>query len=258
MSLMDEMKNVVDTGRELFSTVSGKMKAIDDKVDAAVEGVPAEILNKMGRTVYVDQINGSDSNSGKSSSSPFKTFQRVGDTTPAGAAVEIRLMGNYEFTSEDVARFTGAQVFIRSNDPDVDSRIKFYGEIKSGYYSASGFTVYRNTLLNFFRIIIELPDIPAGTGVTGDGSAIIKTHSVADVPSPLFLRFAQVEFAVPNAENNPFVICPGSGPVSISSNTVTAPQAWINKGGIMNRLPSSDQIVTAKLITEQTALIPAQ
>lgn len=59
MSVMNELKNVVTTGRELLSTVNGKMQQIDQKVDEAVRAIP-----HLGRTYYIDAVNGSDNNVG--------------------------------------------------------------------------------------------------------------------------------------------------------------------------------------------------
>lgn len=72
MSVMDELKNVVTTGRELLATVSGKMKEIDKKVDEATASVPSKIRSLSEQKFFIDAVNGDDANIGNQSK-PFKT-----------------------------------------------------------------------------------------------------------------------------------------------------------------------------------------
>ncbi|WP_110675330.1 hypothetical protein [Salinicola sp. RZ23] len=88
MSLMDEMKNVVTIGRELFTTVSGKMKEIDAKVDAATASVPNRIRELSIQSIYVDATDGNDENDG-TVSSPRKTIAGLNDIIVNGSFIQI-------------------------------------------------------------------------------------------------------------------------------------------------------------------------
>lgn len=260
MSLESQVAALVSAANSLTSQVAGKMSQIDQKVDQAIDGVSQEILSNMGRTWVLDQQNGSDSNGGTSLEDAVASFKHIADKTPAGAAVAVRVFGDYTFNQaagHPQAAFHGAQVYIRSFDTTQPNTIKFEGYIYEGRYYARGYSAYRNTLFNFVGIKLELPDIPVGTAIAGFQASCISTHAGGDVPTPLSIRLTDVEFLIPATAENPYRFTTGTGMVMISTNNVIAPKAWVDNWGLFTNPPAVDQRVSAKLIHDGSHLIPA-
>lgn len=260
MSLEQQVAALVDAANNLTSTVNGKMGQIDQRVDEAIAGVSQEILKNMGRTWVLDQQNGSDDNNGTSLDDAVASFRHIADSTPAGGAVAVRVFGEYTFNNaagHPQAGFHGSQVYIRSFDTTQPTKIKFEGYIYEERYHVRGFSAYRNTLFNFVGINLELPDVPVGSAVAGFQAACISTHAGGDVPTPLSIRLTDVEFFVPDATTNPYRFTTGTGMVMMSTNNVTAPQAWVDNWGLFTNPPAIDQRVSAKFYHDGSHLIPA-
>lgn len=259
MSLESQIADLVSAANSLTSTVAGKMSEIDQKVNEAVETIPNEIISVMGATYYVDQDNGSDSASGASESDPLKSFSEVGGRTPAGASVQIRLLSDYVFAEGERAVFDSADVFIRSFPDSGQFKIFFTAqlrEISGGVrHDCGNIYVLRNCNLNFYYVDIVFPSELDSQAFYGAQSAIIGSHSGAEIGNPLTIRFRNVDFDIPDPSNNQFCITPGYGLVILSTQNVTAPAAWVDRGMMLRQYPSTDMIIKAGLIHDDDALI---
>lgn len=91
MSLETQIAALVTAANNLTSSVNGKMGQIDDKVDAAVASVPAEIVARMARVQYVDYVGGDDANTGNSLGQAKRTIKAAIDSSPRGALLTVYL-----------------------------------------------------------------------------------------------------------------------------------------------------------------------
>lgn len=256
MSLMDEMKNVVTIGRELFTTVSGKMKEIDTKVDNAVLGVPDEIKRQMGRRFYLNQSTGNDSNDGKVASRPVKSFEKIASLTPAGASLEIILTSDYEFSVKERAPFDNCSLFIHSDYSGEKRKITFSSFIDDGgRYTCNNFYVQRNCFFNFNIVDIQFPSVPAGSGSYSQHSCLIGSNSGADVGTPLMIRLSSVNIDVPDSANNRFALTPGYGMVMLSATAVSAPADWVSAGRVLFAMPPESLRQYVRLMADSNALV---
>lgn len=88
MSLENQIANLVGAANNLTSEVAGKMRQIDNKVDAATLAVPNTIRKYSEQRFYIDAIDGDDSNDG-SPGAPLKTIAAVRGRTINGSRVMI-------------------------------------------------------------------------------------------------------------------------------------------------------------------------
>ena len=88
MSLENQIANLVGAANNLTSEVAGKMRQIDNKVDAATQAVPNTIREYSEQRFYIDAIDGDDSNDG-SPGAPLKTIAAVRLRTINGSRVTI-------------------------------------------------------------------------------------------------------------------------------------------------------------------------
>lgn len=91
MSLETDVANLVTKTESLISYFNGKKSGIDKAVADAISAVP-----NTSRTWYVDQVNGSDSNSGNVVGSPFKTIDKAMFSTPSAGMCTVMLLSDYE------------------------------------------------------------------------------------------------------------------------------------------------------------------
>lgn len=220
MSVMDELKNVVTTGRELLATVSGKMKEIDKKVDQTANDIGKVLTANRVVTYYVDAENGSDSNVG-TQSSPLKTLPRAMSQAPSGSALTIYLApGKYVTTSG----FTcyAAQISISaaeqhgegptgmSDEWNAEDQVPYIelnhlislrvaGSIIFGRWLAGvkvrvngegGFYCYAACNVTFDRSVLVIDSVNAmfGGGVSGQSGDTFQRYS----PTKLSLRVSRV------------------------------------------------------------------
>lgn len=164
MSVMDELKNVVTTGRELLSTVSGKMKEIDQKVEQATAAVGKQIRSDMNSIIYVNADSGDDKNAGNNRSDAKKTIHSAIISTPPNSSVEIRLIGANSHELNQVTMLEGRKVSIRSVDavygePATYSVIRqrawIAGSSTGSYIQGAGFRVGVQGYISFGRCIID-------------------------------------------------------------------------------------------------------
>lgn len=91
MSLETQIAALVTASNNLTGAVNGKMTQIDQKVVTATAAVPAEINKRMSMTLYVDAVNGLDSNSGASWALAKATIEGAVGAVPRGSMVEVHL-----------------------------------------------------------------------------------------------------------------------------------------------------------------------
>lgn len=261
MSLESQVAALVSAASNLTSQVAGKLSEIDTALQSAVASIPQEIRNQMELNVYVDQANGSDSNSGLSESDPLKSMTKVASLTPSGGSVDIRVMGNYTFADLERANFTNAQVRVRSWPSNTRAKIKSSGVVDANnHYHCNNFYAFRNCAFQFFGVDLELPDIPAGINgstIASQNSSVIGSNSAGDVAAPLSIRLASVNIEVPEPASNPFSITPGFGIVIISTANVTVPAEWVDNFGLLHAMSSDPALYThTRVIHDSKALIP--
>lgn len=258
MSLESQITALVSAANSLTSQVAGKMTQIDQKVDQAVGTIPAEIINIMGATYYVDQQNGSDNNSG-SLDKPLKSIVAVSEKTPAGASVQVRLLSDYVFAEGERAVFDSADIFIRSFPDSAQFKLFFTAQLRdvSGTlrHDCGNLYALRNCNFNFYYVDIVFPSELNSQAIYGAQSAIIGSHSGAEIGNPLTIRFRNVTFDIPDPSTNQFYITPGFGLVILSTQNVTAPTAWVDRGMLLRQYPSADMIIKAGLIHDDDSLI---
>lgn len=254
MALEQTIADLVSAANNLTSSVNGKMGEIDQAVDAAVAGIPAAVRKNMGRTVYLDQSAGSDSNDGTSPSKAFATMSKVGSETPAGSTVFVQLVSDYEFSEAEKVAFVATQVQI-GRYGTTRKKLKFSYTISDGYYICAGFVASRNCSFNFLDLDIELPDVPAESGGIRQFACLISTQTTGDVPTPLSLRFANSSMTAPGGAENPFSIAPGAGMVILSTLNFSVTQAWVNAGKAFQKMDAS-MMVKAQMIHDSDAFIP--
>lgn len=93
MSLESQIAALVNAANNLTSEVANKMSGIDQKVDQATEAVPGAIHTEMYKTLWVDAINGSNSNEG-TRDKPKKTIHAAIEEVPIGGKGIIYLRSN--------------------------------------------------------------------------------------------------------------------------------------------------------------------
>lgn len=256
MSVMDELKNVVTTARELFATVTGKMREIDQRVDAAVNSVPEAVLNEMGKTIYLDQENGNDINDGTSFARRVKTFARVASLSPSGGTVYIRLLSDYTFRPGESVRFDGVKALIGKSGEGTP-KIKFSSSLSADGQYLEGQNLYalRDASFSFMDIDLELPDLTE-VGIKGPRTCVISNNTWGDLPLPLALGFARVNILVPGGASNKFKLVRGNSMILLQSLGITAPQDWIDAGGFATEHSGNTGRVSARIIHTGTSLFP--
>ncbi len=98
MSLEQQVTALVEASNNLTNTVNNKIGEIDQKVDDATSSVPDKIREEMSKRVYVNAVNGSDSNQG-TQSSPFKTLQHAFNVIATAGYGSIDVLSDITVTS---------------------------------------------------------------------------------------------------------------------------------------------------------------
>ncbi|HAV1510752.1 TPA: hypothetical protein JG810_004518 [Vibrio parahaemolyticus] len=83
-----EIGALIDSVNQLTGTVAGKMGQIDQKMVELEKTAKNAVFSEMTKTIYVDQLNGSDSNQG-TSSDPLKSIATAISKVPNGGQVNI-------------------------------------------------------------------------------------------------------------------------------------------------------------------------
>lgn len=79
-------------GNPVTTTIPNRAKLVNQFI--------ADAMAVMNKTVYIDQANGNDNNTGEQIS-PFKTLQKAINSVPKGGYVYIKMLNNYTFNPLD-------------------------------------------------------------------------------------------------------------------------------------------------------------
>lgn len=250
MSLETVISGLVTATKELTSEVANKMKGIDQKVDQAVKDVPQAILDNMGRRFWLSADQGDNSNDGLHSNRPLATIGEALRRTPAGAALEIRIMSDYEMQPGDQDhRLVGNQLLIRPDNLSERFTIRLsYYFSANGDIWARGIESFRNSLINIVSTDLE---IPYGADMEGRAASrlacFFPTHSSTDLPAPLSIRLANCQIKVEEPLLNPMSLTTGAGLVMLSTHNVSAPQDWLDRGRLMHEDIPLDEFVKGRV-----------
>ena len=99
MSLESQIAALVSAANSLTSQVAGKMSQIDQKVDQATKSVPDTIRNMTEIQVYVDAIEGDDTQDG-TSNSPLKTLKAAIIKHMTGSKLTVWLREGQTFAED--------------------------------------------------------------------------------------------------------------------------------------------------------------
>ena len=168
MSLESQIANLVDAANNLTGEVAGKMRQIDNKVDAATQAVPNAIRKLSEQTVCVDAVEGDDSNDGLISS-PVKTIGEAIKRHVSGSYTIILLKEGQTHASVgggfSTSVSSGVIEFKRwGNTSGIGNPIaKSTTEYNEGYNANRGrFITMRSGCLIFNQIDVESVDIDNG------------------------------------------------------------------------------------------------
>ncbi|MGQ7242817.1 hypothetical protein ACUN9V_05070 [Salinicola sp. V024] len=186
MSVMDEMKNVVTVGRELLSTVSGKMREIDDKVDEATASVPNTLRNMLDIQTFVDGISGDDKNSGELSSAPKKTLASALERGVSGCTHKIFLGEGQTYVVDKSISFNNQNLMLYNsgNAGTLSSRavVYFKGSTDKTPFSWS----LTQGSLTFYGLVIRHP---AADGIIPESASEISNALIRSVGAIVALDY---------------------------------------------------------------------
>ena len=186
MSLESQIANLVDAANNLTGEVAGKMRQIDNKVDAATQAVPKTIREYAKQAFYVDAFIGDDQNDGRQNS-PVRTINALNDRIVNGSSVMIYLRSgqSHYINRVGVSLQTGSITVINWGDgarPHIH-QLTEYSEYNDKHYG-NGFQVQTGSIL--FRGVnistIFEPDNPEGVellpqaGLVGDSQGHMSIH----------------------------------------------------------------------------------
>jgi len=97
MSLEQTIADLVAASNNLTGTINTKMNEIDQKVDQATESVPNTIRELSEQRLYVDSVNGSDTNDG-SPGNPLKSLYKALSLHVSGSSTNIFLKEGQTFS----------------------------------------------------------------------------------------------------------------------------------------------------------------
>ncbi|MCM2291105.1 hypothetical protein NAC44_02025 [Allorhizobium sp. BGMRC 0089] len=166
MSLTEDIAGLVSRVNTLLNTFETKEAAINAAVAAAVAAAPGA-----SRTVWVDPVNGNDSNSGLSVAAAFMTFERAIEATAHVSVVNINLLGDVTIRKRVGSNAGTISINGRSSNGDrtvpkrklgftamASNAPNIYGETFPG-----GLELLSRAALRFDNIEIVMPDIPSTT-----------------------------------------------------------------------------------------------
>lgn len=253
MSLETQIAALVEAANNLTSEVAGKVNEIDSAVKSAVEGVPQAVLDNMGRTFWLHATNGDDTNDGAHSTRPLATIGEAIRRTPAGAALEIRIMSDYEMLPSDAQhRLAANQLLIRPDDLSQRFKISLAHRISSdGSIICYGIESFRNCLINLVSTNLHIPYSPDLAGKSINRLAcFFPTHGSTDMPTPLSLRMANCDIDVEEPGINPISLTTGAGMLMLSTSNVSAPQAWLDQGRLTTENISTSDVIKGRVFVD--------
>ncbi|MGL4473718.1 MAG: hypothetical protein ACRCT7_04555 [Shewanella sp.] len=263
MSLESQVSALVEATNKLTTIVSNKIADINNTVanklkdvDLAVSKVAADIRStikgEMRQIIYVDQINGSDDNDGKSKSKPFASLQKASSMHKNAGILDITLLSDYDIRKEIyqggvAASFYNAVVSIRAENAANPVKIKFDWTGNDSYpeqYFMRSFQVYNCGVIEFSGIVFELPDVPSDHGpgkMYPHGASVIRSNNSTLVAAQLIVRLYHCQIEVPEAERSEWHFIGNiSGFTNLMISTVTMPAAWRDRNKMFHHGKLSD------------------
>lgn len=205
MSLENQIANLVGAANNLTSEVAGKMRQIDNKVDAATQAVPEAIKSATYTRLFVNGTTGSDANDGLHSSRPKKSIENAVKAVPDGFIGRIDLSPG-EYRLEDSINISGKVISIHGDSQNksdyVLKAIPFYDENVSGdgwTYSA-GFKMGLRGILVVVGVTLKTayvedetrPRMQAYSGsmvdTSGSNGAVLLQHSRIEINHGPFMH----------------------------------------------------------------------
>lgn len=134
------------------------------KIDTALGDIDSQLSKKVNLAIYVDPVNGSDGNLGKTDKEPIKTFKRLSQLveTSSAADINIHLFPGEHLIREEIVFANVHQVTIRpyEENEEVIIRIRVPGVRGIDISAVSSFTLFGKG-----RIIIEPTKEQANIGI---------------------------------------------------------------------------------------------
>lgn len=140
MSLENQIAALVTASNNLTDAVNGKVSEINQKVNDAVAIVPATVIASMAKILYIDPLNGLDTNDGSTQAKAKKTLRNTIDSVPSGgyAYIFVKPTGDLDLTSD--ISLNNKVIIIRNLD-FVAATPSSYGVIRAQPYIAGDGTV---------------------------------------------------------------------------------------------------------------------
>lgn len=181
MSLESQIADLNKNTTDLINYFNAKKAGIESALAAAIAAAP-----ETSRSWFVDQVAGSDTNSG-SRELPFKSFEKAIASTPASGLCTINLLGDYTMTA--LVRATCAYVYISGVEVAVRPKITVkYVPGSGGATELAGF-LFRAQAANIeFRTVeIALPSISgiAPAPVDQRLCSFLRTNQGSNLPPML-------------------------------------------------------------------------
>ncbi|MGL4755186.1 MAG: hypothetical protein ACRCXB_22740 [Aeromonadaceae bacterium] len=273
LSLESNIADLVTATNKLTNTVSGKITEINNtvanklkEVDAAVSKVASDIRTtirgEMKKTIYVDQLLGSDDNDGKSKAKALKTLSKATTLHNYAGILEIILVGDYEFTDEDsLVYIYNMNLLLRAYDVNEPVRIKFqtsYVEAYPDQYFMKSFQVYHSAVIECYSIIFELPPVPNdhGPGKTyPHGASVFRSNNSSLVACDLTVRCykCKVEVSEPERSEWHFIGNP-SGHTSFIASNFEIPAEWRDRNKMFHLGRLSDTAFSIRNCSHKSSM----
>ncbi len=257
-----ETAALIESVNELTNTVAGKVQEIDSAMEEAKASIPATILSESRKTLYVDQENGLDTNTGLSVSNPLKTLYAAANLTIPGGAVDIRLLRDYAFDPNDyMVNFYSAAVMVRSYDTANPVTIKFasyQAESTPDIYYMRSFQFFQSGSIEFSNINLELPEVPAEHAVGKSyphGASVVRSNTSGAVVMPLSVRLSNVEIIVPDSDINEFhFIGNPSGITNFALANCVYPTDWRDRNKFFHQGRLSETLIGKRVVNSSAAI----
>lgn len=277
MSLEQEVSKLVDatnklTGvisekvNEINKTVANKLKEVDAAVSKVAADIRATIKGELRQIIFVDQVNGSDDNDGKSSSRPLASLNKASQLHKHAGILDITIMGDYDVSKEIyeggvAAAFYNAAITIRAANASNPVKIKFDWTGLEAYphqYFMRSFQVYNCGVFEFSGITFVLPEIPDDHGpgkAYPHGAAVIRSNNSTMVASTLTVRLYQCQIEVPEPERSEWhFIGNPSGFTKLFVSSVTMPAEWRDRNKMFSYGKLSDTIFAIRQANHASVL----
>jgi len=238
MTIEAEIAALTTANNSLINTFNIKKTEIEQAVIDAIKAIPDG-----GKTLYVDQVNGSDENSGLSEV-PLKSLKEAAARKAFGGYLTIRLLSDYTFTENEY--FGNGFVHIISDDAENKKTINFGSSSDGTTIKTYGLVPQGYAFLHLSRVVVNLPDISALLGSptsftcicprsSGDCSHLSLKMTFVDMTAPastIPLLLANVCTLDIMSAANVFTNMPGNWIKGVSAATNISTLDYLNALGI--------------------------